>query len=74
MATVVLTIDDLDMDDFKVGFLKAAPVPLDENGDPTMSENAWLKEWGRNQYFRTYRSGKTRTAGETAVIDENIVT
>ena len=75
MAQVTFTIDDANLAEFKTGFLRTRPVPLDTSGNPTMTENNWIREFGRRVYMNQYRRGKQEIA-ETAtvpVVDETII-
>lgn len=61
MATMTFEIDDLKYPEFLEAFLLCQPVPLDpDTGEPTMTDNQWVKEWGRLQYWSTYRLGRKR--------------
>lgn len=76
MASITLTIDDENLDEFKIGFLKQCPVPLGADNEPLYAENEWLKEAGRRFYVNTYAIGKTNLAIDEAndSINEDIVT
>ena len=74
MASITITIPDAKLTEFKSGFLKRQPVPVDnDTGEPEMSENAWIKEWVKQQLLHYYKSGKKQLAQEAASIDQNIV-
>lgn len=75
MAKVTYSIQDgTKYDDFKLGFLRAVPVPIDPvTKAPIMSESAWIKEWGKRQFFDKYKSGKSMIANEMAVIDDEVI-
>jgi hypothetical protein len=73
MADITFTIPADKIAEFKVGFLKACPVPVDEMGDPTMSELDWIKEWSRRQFLQAYRDGKTQLANESIVIENGLI-
>ena len=78
MATVTYTIPDDKLEEFKVGFLKACPVPIGENEDtgetaPIMSENAWIKEAGKQFFIKQYRKGKEMLAKQAAVYESDLI-
>ena len=76
MVSVTFTIDDEKFEEFKIGFLKSTPIPLDEEtGIPIYTENQWIKEWGLLMYKRSYRAGKILIARETTspTLDEDII-
>lgn len=58
MAQITFTIPDAKLSEFKTGFLKARPVPLNPSGEPTMTENQWIKKCGKEFYYRSYYRGK----------------
>lgn len=61
MATLTFDIPDAKWPAFKEAFLESHNVPIDrETGEPTMSENAWVKEWGRLMYIAAARQGAKR--------------
>lgn len=61
MASVTFTIPNEKYAAFLSAFLSCHPVPLDPNtGKPTMTDNQWVKEWGRLQYWDSYRLGLKR--------------
>ena len=69
---VTITIPDGKLTEFKVGYLTIYPVPLDEEGTPTMSENMWIKQKMINLLKRDYKRGK-RMLHERAMAElENI--
>lgn len=65
MAAVTLTIDNDYLDLAIEGLTYLHPVPVDGNGDPTMSESAWLKEWIRALLAREITRGLTRKRDDT---------
>lgn len=67
MAKLIYTIPDEKLDEFKEGFLKCQPTPND------MTDNEWIKKWGRIQFMQAYRIGKQQLAREQVIIDENIM-
>lgn len=74
MAELIYTISDTKIIEFKEGFLKCCPVPVDvETGLPEMTENEWIKEWGKTQFLNMYKRGKRQIACEEVLIDNNIV-
>lgn len=73
MASITFNISDDKLSEFKLGFLKRHPVPMDIDGNPIMTENQWLKQWGKNQYFQAYQTGKKQLAYEGEPTDNLIV-
>lgn len=76
MASVTFTIPDEKYDTFKEAFLEVHKVPLDpETGDPLMSDNAWVKEWGRLTYLGAIRQGlkRVRDKAYPIVFDPDII-
>jgi len=69
-----LTLEIVDFIEFKEGFLREHPIPTDEGGSPTMSELAWIHEWGRQQYQFAYGRGKTKLAQDAATINSEVIT
>ena len=72
MTTLPLTINILDIDDFKVGFLKSRPKP------PAMAhltDLQYLKQIMEEFLFHWYKEGKIQIAQETTppTVNENIV-
>ncbi len=75
MAQLTYTIADAKLAEFKLGFLKVYPVPLDDAGVPIMSENAWIKARGKRFFLEAYKGGKEMILNEgDAGIIEDIVT
>lgn len=74
MVSVTYTIPDEKFDEFKEAFIRAKPVPLDDDRNPIMSENEWIKEWGRRAMFAIFSRGREELHRDTMqAIDENIV-
>ncbi len=74
MASITYNIPDEKIDQFKQGFLKYHPVPVDEEGAPKMTEVAWIKKWGQNQFISAYKAGMRQLAAENMEIDNTIIT
>ena len=73
MAQIIYTISDEKLAEFKAGFLKINPVPLDEEGEPTMTEAEWIKEWGKLHFIKAYQDGKKKISREAAEIEEDLI-
>lgn len=74
MPQIIYNIPTEKLEEFKIGFLKSSPVPIDdETGLLEMTENEWLKEWGRRMFLQAYKNGKQKLAREELEIDINIV-
>lgn len=72
---ITVTIPAGKVAEFKSGFLKSCPVPVDPDTlVPEMTETQWLKAWIVSQLRRAYREGKKRIAAETATTDEGVLT
>ena len=73
MVSITLTVEDGKLLEFKESFLREHPIPVDEQGSPTMNLLDWLHEWGRQQFQLAYQRGKTKLAQENIEIDFEIV-
>lgn len=75
MANITITIPDEKISEFKKGFLKVQPVPLDESDNPIMGENAWIKKFIKDILVSQYKAGKEELAIEQSptVVDEDII-
>jgi len=75
MASVTYTIPDEKLTEFKLGFLKAHPVPCDDEGDPLFTDNDWIKEWGKRNFMSAYKRGKGLIMQEsiTPEIDDGVM-
>ena len=73
MVQIILTIPDEKIEEFKLGFLKEYPVPLDKNGDPLYSVIVWVKKIIIDFIITGYCRGKKRLAFEMADIIESII-
>lgn len=73
MATVTYTIPDPKLAQFKTWFLAQNPIPLDENKQPLMSDNDWIKECGKRYFLNICMRGKDRLAVKQAVFDTEII-
>ena len=70
-ATFPITVPDDKVAEFKVGFLKQNPVPLDEEtGQPTMTENAWIKQSVIDMVYQIYLQGKDKLSREASYVVE----
>ncbi len=70
---IILTIPANKLNEFKTGFLKSKPVPLDDDGNPTMTEPKWFKFWIKERAMHQYREGKRQLAEENIVIVEDVI-
>ena len=73
MATIEITIPNDKLAEFKVGFLKSKPIPLDENQVPIYTESQWIERIIVNHLKAVYRNGKTKLAKEAAIIDDDVL-
>ena len=73
MADITFTIPDNKLADFKAGFLRAIPVPVEIDGTPRYGENEWIKLCGKNRYVEAYRRGKKLIAEDSAQTDNEII-
>ena len=74
MAQVTITLDDAKLNEFRMGFLAFCPIPEDDNGEPAMNFQQWIKTYLRNELLSTYRAGKTKLASETVSVDTDMIT
>ena len=74
MATITFTIDNAKVVDFKAGFLKEHPVPLDSTDTPLYKDLVWIEMVIRKYAIGEYKHGKKRLAFEAAVADDSIIT
>ena len=58
MAAITITIPDNRVAEFKEAILRKAPVPLDENSQPTMLDFEWVKEIIKQHLISDIRIGK----------------
>jgi len=59
MPSMTFTIAPEKYAEFKGAFLLAHNVPIDTDTQmPLMTEEEWIKEWGRRQYWQAYRAGR----------------
>ena len=73
MAQITYIISDDKLAEFKSGFLKHCPVPTNRNGVPIMTENAWIKEWGKQKFIWAYKKGKHLFALEQSEIEKDLI-
>jgi hypothetical protein len=72
MKSITFNIPDAKWPVFKKAFLEVHQVPVDhETGEPTMSETAWIKEWGRLMYVGVARQGLKRVRDKEHPVTEN---
>jgi hypothetical protein len=74
MAQITLHIPDNIIPEVKTYFLKYCPVPKDVQGNPTMTDLEWVKEWLRSQLIGACQNGKHMLASEAAEFDGNVIT
>jgi hypothetical protein len=72
MAQITYTIPTGKLSEFKIGFLRCYPIPLDEHQQPIMTENEWIKEWGKRQFLKAYRSGKQQLAHDNLNLESGL--
>jgi len=72
MAEITYTIPDEKLDEFKECFLLAEPKPTEIDGEP-ISDNAWIKKWGRMKFMQAYIKGKLIKAKQSMEIDKEII-
>lgn len=66
MADIIITIPDDQFDEFKLGVLRAAPIPTDENDLPLFTEADWFEQLAKENYREIFISGKTLLAKDDA--------
>jgi len=57
MPQITLTATEEKWNAFKPGFFKKRPIPVDEQGNPTMGEGAWVKECLMKYAIRMAKAG-----------------
>jgi hypothetical protein len=57
-TTISVSIPDNKVAEFLIGFLRSQPIPLDAEGEPTMTAAAWLKEVAKQKLMWEYTQGK----------------
>ena len=74
MVDIVITIPNDKVNELKLGFLKAYPIPK-EHGIPQYTEMEWTIVWIKEQLMRAYKEGKNIIAheGVVPVYDENAI-
>ena len=70
---IILTIPDNKLAEFRTGFLRKSPVPVDIDGNPEMTELVWLKRWIRYKLLMEYKRGKIKLAQDSIVLDDSII-
>ena len=76
MPSFTLTVSNAKFNEFKEAFLAHVPVPLDENEQPTMAENAWIKSVIIRKVKSVYREGRLILHRQQSkpTVDEDIIT
>lgn len=72
MAEIKYTIPDDKIDEFKECFLLAEPKPISPVGE-VISDNAWIKKWGRMKFMQAYHKGKKLKVAQSIQIDEDMI-
>ena len=74
MVDIVINIPNDKVNELKLGFLKAYPIPRD-HGVPKYTELEWATIWIKEQIFNAYREGKCMIASELTVpiIDGGVI-
>ena len=76
MVSMRFDVSDEKWPTFKEAFIECHNVPVDpETGEPTMSEDDWIKEWGRLMYLSVVRQGlkRVRDKAHPVVFDPEII-
>lgn len=73
MAQVIITIDNGQWSDFQKYYLKRRPVPLNEQGEPTMSVGDWIKKCIVGDIYQTLLQGKQMEAFNELEINIDIM-
>ena len=84
MAELTISIPNEKVADFKAGFLRMNPVPVENTNpdpegepvwEPTMAENVWIRRCIRTYLIEQYKSGKHWLVkdAEVIVVDEDII-
>lgn len=73
MPQLTFSISDTKFAKFKEGFLKRHPIPLDEDRNPIMAENAWVKEAIKRLIQTAYNEGRKMIYREMQETPEDMV-
>ena len=73
MAQITLTLEDAKIAEFKSAYLRQHPVPLDVNGQPKMTELAWIKQCIMQSVIADYRIGKQLLAQDSIVLGADLI-
>lgn len=66
MKNITLTATQEDFDKSLPGFLHEHPLPVDDEGEPTITVAEHIKEYLKGQYFKEANHGTMKLAGEAA--------
>ena len=72
MAQVIISIDNAQWPNFQKYYLKRRPVPLNEEGQPTMTVADWIKKCVVGDIYQTLLEGKQMEAFNELEIDIDI--
>ena len=67
------TIPDEKVNELKNALLRQRPVPLDEEGNPTMSDLLWIKQCVKDRILQDYRIGKQLLAQDGVVCENDLI-
>jgi len=74
MVNITLTIPTDKINEFKLGFLKHLPIPIDEDtGEPLFTELEWFTEALVRYAKQVYRRGKQKIAAEEYFVDDGVI-
>jgi hypothetical protein len=59
---ITVTVPETVSGKFKAAFLRKKPVPLDGDGNPVMTDKAWVKRCIEQYLIRIYRKGQRQIA------------
>ena len=76
MPKFTLTVSAADFSEYKEAVLEANPIPLDDDGQPTMTEDEWFQNLFVGFGQKLYERGRILLHGKRtpAVIKRRIVT
>jgi hypothetical protein len=74
MATsITLSVPDNKVPEFLNGFLRSNPVPLDNNGQPTMTQAQWITVVAKSLLYNEYQKGKRMLQQDATIFDNSVI-
>ena len=73
MVDITITVPQNKLNEFRTGFLRSNPIPLDENEQPEFTELAWFKDVLMTFCREEYKRGKRSLAEDAGYTYDNDV-